>query len=157
MEDTRKHMEEEYYRLSRAINKGINKLGSKGSSVTRNSTPTMAPSTLSRILAEMDMDLAEAEGQVSFPFEIMGSNLHIRSYSAEKKLALGAVNVIFIMHHSMQPGGERRGGCGSRSTSVMPPPCHTTGQSLGGGAPENECGREEDMSRQGKSGWGGFE
>ena len=74
MEEAHKHMEEEYYRLSRAINKGINELGSMGSSVTRNSTPTMAPSTLSRILAEVDMDLAEAEGQVSTSFECMGSN-----------------------------------------------------------------------------------
>jgi hypothetical protein len=69
MEDAHKRMAEEYYSLSRAINKGINELGSMGSSsVTRSSTPTMAPSTLSRILAEVDMDLAEAEGQVSVPF-----------------------------------------------------------------------------------------
>lgn len=68
MEDAHKRMEEEYYRLSRAINKGINELGSMGSSsVNRGSTPTMAPPTLSRILAEVDMDLAEAEGQVSVP------------------------------------------------------------------------------------------
>lgn len=62
-----KHMEEEYYRLSRSINKGINELGSMGSSSssgTRNPTSAMAASTLSRILAEVDMDLAEAEGQV---------------------------------------------------------------------------------------------
>jgi len=74
MEEAHKRMEEEYYRLSRAINKGINELGSMGSSVTRNSTPTMAPSTLSRILAEVDMDLAEAEGQVSISFECMGGD-----------------------------------------------------------------------------------
>lgn len=101
MEDAHKHMEEEYYRLSRAINKGIDELGSKYSSVTCSPTPAMAPSTLSRILAEMDMDLAEAEGQVSFLIEIMGSkSYHIRSCSATKKreVALMAGKAIFIKH-----------------------------------------------------------
>jgi len=95
-------MEEEYYRLSRAINKGINELGSMGSSVTRNSTPTMAPSTLSRILAEVDMDLAEAEGQVSISFECMGGDrAHLDTQRRGGESALGGreTHLYHARHH----------------------------------------------------------
>lgn len=76
--DTSGLMQEEYYRLSRAINRGLNELTRgrlDGGGSISGGHDTMPPSRLLRLVAEIDLDLAEAEGQVKVVVHFVGGTM----------------------------------------------------------------------------------
>lgn len=76
--DTSGQMQEEYYRLSRAINRGLNELTRgrlDGGGSISGGHDTMPLSRLLRLVAEIDLDLAEAEGQVKVVVHFVGGTM----------------------------------------------------------------------------------
>ncbi|TFJ84320.1 hypothetical protein NSK_004311 [Nannochloropsis salina CCMP1776] len=107
--DTSGQMQEEYYRLSRAINRGLNELTRgrlDGGGSISGGHDTMPLSRLLRLVAEIDLDLAEAEGQVK-GLEIEVQDMPVKNKSMCREKVLQFRNDLKAMRRSFEAAKAR--------------------------------------------------